>query len=188
MEQTHSVVLGGIGGSGVVWAGTLLARAGLKKYPYVSRFPNFTTNMRGGPCECMVIFSYQEIPCPLVEKGDALVIFENTQTKLFEGRVRPGGLVILESSGPFKVDRDDVRVIYVPALKIASSLGELLVTNTILLGVYIQKTKVFPPEYIQREIEARFGITETGIRAVERHPLLQLNLEAFKRGLEFEGA
>jgi 2-oxoglutarate ferredoxin oxidoreductase subunit gamma len=135
----------------------------------------------------MVIFSSQEISCPLIGQGDVLVVLENTQIKLFEGRVKPGGLIILESTGPFKVDRGDVDLIPVPALKIASSLGEILVANLVLLGAYIQATKILPPEYIEREVETRFGVSETGIRAAERHPLLQLNLDAFKRGLDYKG-
>jgi len=185
-EERHEVVLAGIGGSGVVYAGTLLARAGTRKFPYVTRFPNFTTAMRGGPCECMVIFSTREISCPLVAQGDILVVMENTQLKPFQDRVRPGGLILVENTNlREKPDRDDVRVIEVPAIAVATSLGDTLVSNLVMVGAYIGVSGVLPPELIEREIEARFGVTETGISAVEKLPLLERNLEAFRRGLEW---
>lgn len=184
-EERHRVVAAGIGGSGVVWVGTLIARAGLRKYEYATRFPNFTTSMRGGPCECMVTLSNNPIPSPLVARGDALLILNNSQLKSFEERVLPGGVIILESTGlKTKVEREDIRLLEVPALEIASSLGNPLMSNMILLGAYVQITSVFPPEFIERELEARFGMVETGVRASAKEALLAHNIEAFRRGLE----
>lgn len=185
-DSKNTVILAGVGGSGVVWNGTLLARAGKKKYRYVTRFPNFTTSMRGGLCECMIILSDKEIACPLVARGDALVVLENSQLKAFEGRVKPEGVIIIESTGlKAEVERKDVKVIKIPAYEMAVKIGNPLVFNLILLGAYVETTKIFPPEFIEREIEAKFGISETGVSASEKKEvLLSHNLEAFRRGLE----
>jgi len=184
-QERHQVVAAGLGGSGVVAVGTLIARAGLRKYRYATRFPNYSAQVRGGACECMVTLSQTPIPTPLVSRGDVLLILNNSQLPFFQERVRPGGLVILESTAlKTKLERKDVRLFEIPAIEIAASMGSTLVSNMILLGAYIQATNIFNPEFIEKELEARFGIVETGVRALGKEALLAQNVEAFRRGLE----
>jgi len=185
VKERHRVVVAGVGGSGVVWVGTLIARAGLRQYEHATRLPNYTSSMRGGPCECMVILSKDPIPSPLVFRGDALLILNNLQFKPFEKRVLPGGVIILESTGlKTKIEREDVRLLQVPALEIAASMGNPLLANMILLGAYVQITGAFPPEFIERELEDRFGMVETGVRASAKEAMLAHNVDAFRQGLE----
>jgi 2-oxoglutarate ferredoxin oxidoreductase subunit gamma len=184
-NKRHTVIAAGVGGSGVVLLGTLIARAGLRKYEHATRFPNFSAYMRGGPCECTVILSEIPILSPVVARGDVLLILNNSQLPYFEERVRPGGVIILESTGlKTKLERKDVRLFEIPAIEIAASMGSTLVSNMILLGAYVQATNIFPPEFIEKELEARFGIVETGVRALGKEALLAQNVEAFRRGLE----
>jgi len=182
-QRSHKVVLAGVGGSGVVWNGTLIARAGLRGYPHVSRLPNFTTSMRGGPCECMVVLSTSPIVTPLVLRGDALLILDSSQLGPFEERVSPGGLIVLESSGGGGVRRDDVGVLRVPAVELASEMGNPLVSSMIILGAYVQATGVFPPQLIEEEIEARLGSAAADGGAGSRSTLLSDNRDAFRRGI-----
>ena len=80
--------------------------------------------------------------------------------------------------------RDDVRVLEIPSLEIAASMGNPLVANMVILGAYVQMTGVLPPELIERQLEARFGIVETGVRASAKEALLSQNVDAFRRGLD----
>lgn len=184
-SERHTVIAAGIGGSGVVWLGTLIARAGLRKYEHATRFPNFSAYMRGGPCECTVILSQTPILSPVVANGDVLLILNNSQLPFFERRVRPGGVIILESTGlKTKLESQDLRLFEIPAIEIAANMGSSLVSNMILLGAYVQATNIFPPEFIERQLEARFGIVETGVTALGKETLLAQNVDAFRRGLE----
>lgn len=184
-SERHTVIAAGIGGSGVVWLGTLIARAGLRKYEHVTRFPNFSAYMRGGPCECTVILSQTPILSPVVANGDVLLILNNSQLPFFERRVRPGGVIIVESTGlKTKLESQDLRLLEIPAIQIAANMGSSLVSNMILLGAYVQATNIFPPEFIERQLEARFGIVETGVTALGKETLLAQNMDAFRRGLE----
>jgi len=184
-KEIHKVIITGVGGSGVVWNGTLIARAGMRKYQYVTRLPNFTAAMRGGPCECMVVLSNERIRTPLISRGDVLIVLNNSQLKPFEERVLTDGLIVLESTGlGVKVEREDVKVIEIPAVEIASNVGNPLVSNMVLLGAYVRTTGVFPPEFIEKEIEAKFGMTETGVASSTQEALLDHNMGAFRRGFE----
>lgn len=187
MGSRHEIVVAGVGGSGVVWTGTLLARAGSRRYPWVTRFPNFTTSMRGGPCECMVILSSEEISSPLVFQGDVMMVLDNSQLLPFRNRVRPGGLLITEAAGlPQEVEELPVRRVAVPAIELATSLGDTLVANLVMLGAYVEAAGTLSPELVEKELEARFGVAESAIsKSVEKQPLLQRNLDAFHLGQDW---
>lgn len=187
MSFRQEILVAGIGGSGVVWTGTLLARVGSRLYPFVTRFPNFTTSMRGGPCECMVILSDQKIASSLVAQAEVMMVLDNSQLLPFRNRLRPKGFLIAEAAGlPPQAAEMDARLVAVPALELASAAGDLRVSNLVMVGVYVELARTLPAELVERELEARFGITETGIASSAGKPsLLRLNLEAFHRGLDW---
>ncbi|MFC1999348.1 2-oxoacid:acceptor oxidoreductase family protein [Chloroflexota bacterium] len=184
-EERHRVIVAGIGGSGAVSVGTLVARAGLSKYKYATRLPNYDTKMRGGACECMVTLSNHSIPTPLVYRGDALIILNNSLLESVERAVVPGGFVIMESTGlTSEVERQDIKLIKVPALETAARMGSPLMANMILLGAYVQMTQVFLPRFIESELKHRFGAGESGAAGPEKENVLALNIDAFRWGFE----
>lgn len=78
--------------------------------------------------------------------------------EVFEDRVRPGGLMLLEASGvKEKLARDDIEIEYIPALEAATRLGAIQNANLVMLGAYIEITKTLPSELVLEEIEKRFG-------------------------------
>lgn len=180
MAKRYEAIFAGIGGRGVLMAGQLLTHVGMHQYPHMLYFPSYGTEMRGGTSECTVVLSEAAIGSPVLTQSDILVIFDISQLKDFESRVKPGGFVILESSTLEEgqgVTRDDVRVIKVPALKMARELGDVRVTNLILLGAYIQASGVLPPDLIEAELEKRL------VSRGEQH-LLEMNIKAFRLGLK----
>ena len=170
------LIVVGIGGMGVLVAGRVLASAGLGTYKFTSAMPSYAIEKRGGLSECTVILSDQEIASPILDQAQTLMLLDSSQIKAFQGRVRPGGLVIAESAGlKDKPDRKDFRLIQVSGLEIAMRIGGVLVNNLILLGAYTQLVKPLPPESIQGELERRYR---------DNQAVLKQNMEAFRQGLE----
>ena len=170
------VLMAGLGGGGILLIGRLLAQATLPRYKYVSWVPSFAIAKRGGACECTVISSDKEIASPLLPKAQAVLILDSSQLKAFEGRVRPGGIIVIESAGlQDEVERKDIEVLKVPALEKAVEMGETLASNLIMLGAYVGATKTIPAELIEKELEQRFG---------DKESVLSLNLKAFREGLK----
>jgi len=168
--------MAGLGGMGVLLAAELLALAALTEYRYVTWVPSYYTTMRGGPCECTVIFSQEEIASPLLPQAEAVIVFDASQLRLFEGRVRPGGLLVIEAAGlDEESKRDDVRVLKVPGLEIAVGIGGTQGANFVLLGTYVTASKAIAAQLVERELEQRF----TG-----RESLLRINGGALRKGLE----
>ena len=180
MEQKATskaeVIMAGLGGMGVLVAGQVVSWAALQRYKHVSWAPSYAVARRGGLCECTVIFSDEEIASPLLDQAQTVIVFDGSQMKAFESRVRAGGVMIVEKAGLTDTpERGDFTLLPVPGMEIAISLGESLINNLILLGVYVKTDRVIPCELIERELERRYGSKEK---------ILERNKTAFRRGLE----
>ena len=68
-----SVLLAGFGGQGVLFAGKIMAYAGLIEEKYVSWLPSYGPEMRGGTANCSVCLSDEPIGSPLVLNPDVLI-------------------------------------------------------------------------------------------------------------------
>jgi len=177
-QKSHAkgeVIITGLGGTGVLTAGTLLAEAATAKYKNVTWFPSYAISKRGGLCECTVAFSNDEIASPLLSQFEGIIVAEAAQFKDFEGRVRPGGTMVVEKTGlQAKAERKDIRVIEVPAIETAISLsGTSRGANLILLGAFVEATQIISPELIKQQIEKSFASDEKARKN---------NLEAFEKG------
>lgn len=159
-------------------AGRLLADAAIKKYERVIYFPSYGLQMRSGPVECTIAISHDRIGSPVLAKADAVVIYEASQIKPYEGRVRQGGKFVIEKHGAQEnVERDDITVLEIPAMETASTMGNIQVANMILLGAYIGAIEIFSPDIIEDEIERRH-------KSRGEEALLAMNIEAFRKGIQ----
>ena len=175
MEQRCEIIMTGVGGKGVLMAGRLLAQAAMSLDKQVVWLPSYSAAKRGGPCDCSILISDDRIPSPVISKADAIIVMDPSQLESFEGRLKSGGTLITESAGlKRRVSRDDITVLTIPAVQEAVGLGDSRVANLILLGTYLEMTKIIPLDAIERELEKTFGSKED---------MLTLNREAFKRGV-----
>jgi 2-oxoglutarate ferredoxin oxidoreductase subunit gamma len=180
-QQRYEVMMFGLGGRGVLTLGQILGSAGSKIYNYASYFTAYTYYVRGGPAECTVILSNEEIASPALDIVDTIIILDvldQSSLKAYEERVKPNGLLIAEKSvlDTFKVARTDVKIKEVPGLKIASDLGGSLAANFVYLGVYVALTEAVPSQVIETEVHSRYS---------SNPKVLHLNLSAFKAGQQF---
>lgn len=180
MEQPNvsrgEVIMAGIGGMGIISAGQALLRAASQRYEYVSYVPIYGYAMRGGLCECAVIFSSEKIWSPLLDQAQAVLLLDSSQFMTFEARVRPGGLIIAEKAGlAAERAREDYKLYALPGLEIAASMGATVINNLILLGAYVAITGTVSPELVEGVLHRRYEGNEK---------VLARNLDAFRRGLE----
>jgi 2-oxoglutarate ferredoxin oxidoreductase subunit gamma len=176
LRSRGEVIITGLGGAGVLTAGTLLAEAATNKYKNVTWFPSYAISKRGGLCECTVIFSDDDIASPLISQADGVIVAEAAQFKDFENRVRSGGTMVVEKAGlQAKAKRKDISVIEVPAIEMAISLsGTSQGANLILLGAFVRATQIISPQVIKRQLKETFAHNEETLKA---------NLKAFDQGL-----
>ena len=175
--MTCEILISGFGGQGVMAMGKSLAEACVKQGLNVSWLPSYGPEMRGGTANCAVVISDGEIASPIVSIADAVVVMNNPSLDKYEPAVRPGGLLMLNSSVVTKRPvRTDIRLVSIPANAIAQQLGNDKVMNMVMLGALVQMLNCVRLETVEEMIREIY----TGPKAA----LAELNRQAAALGAE----
>ena len=154
----HEVVFAGFGGQGVLLAGRLLVYAGMLAGKEVSWMPAYGPEMRGGTASCSTVISDEPVGCPVVTRPSALVVMNEPSLVRFERTVRPGGVLIINSSLiKQKATRDDIRAYYVPMNDLAEACGDLQLANMVALGALVAVTRAVPDAFLPQAIATYFA-------------------------------
>jgi 2-oxoglutarate ferredoxin oxidoreductase subunit gamma len=183
MQQ--SVVFSGFGGQGALFAGQVLTYAAMDAGHNVTWIPSYGPEMRGGVARCTVIISDDEIGSPIVRNSDVAVVFNNPSMEKFQQEIKSGGLLIVNSSMVnVPVERDDITVVEIPGNKIALEMGDVRMTNMVLLGAMLAVNPVVSleaagqalrdhlPESKQRLVEPNIQVLRHGYRVAGGEKIL----------------
>lgn len=136
----EQIIFAGFGGQGVLLMGQILALAGMKENKEVSWLPSYGPEMRGGTANCSVVISDEPVASPLVTNASCVVAMNRPSLDKFENCVKPGGMLLINSSIIDKEpNRTDITVYRVPCNELAEALGNSRVANMVMLGAYIEK-------------------------------------------------
>ena len=145
----------------------------------VSWLPSYGPEMRGGTANCNVILSDDPIGSPIISEPDVLIAMNTPSLQKYVNDVVPGGQIYVDSSlVDAKVDRDDVKVFYVPATKMAKENDLSTLANMIMLGCVLENNE-----------ELTFDGTEALVRKLvppKKAALIELNMKALNMGKEFK--
>lgn len=130
------IICAGFGGQGVLTAGMLLITAGMEQGKQVLFYPSYGSEMRGGTANCVVKISGKMIASPSCKHPDILVAMSGPAVDKFEKRLKPGGLLLANTSIVPKERkyRGDIRVVRVDATDIAQKIDNLRGANIVMLG------------------------------------------------------
>jgi 2-oxoglutarate ferredoxin oxidoreductase subunit gamma len=144
MMQTAFIVAG-FGGQGVLFAGLVLAYAGLAEGKQVTWIPSYGPEMRGGTANVTVMIGDKEIGSPLVRRPDAVLVLNQPSLEKYEPLVKPGGWLVYNSSLVTKPpERTNITCLAIPATEIAAGLGDTRIANMVGLGALVAATGVLP--------------------------------------------
>ncbi len=153
-----SFVFAGFGGQGVILAGKILSQAGADYGLHVTWLPSYGAEMRGGTANCTVVLSDEPIGSPVVDSPTVLVAMNLPSLNRFEKTVAEGGTILVNSSLIARpTERNDVRVLNVPANDIAVSLGNPQAANMVALSAVIKATGIIPLELIKSVMAKMLG-------------------------------
>ena len=171
-----NILLAGFGGQGILFAGKLIAYAGLIEGRELSWLPSYGPEMRGGTANCSVCLSDDPIGSPLVLEPDVLVAMNQPSLDKFFGDVVPGGKVIIDSTMVATVpERDDVTVYPVPATQLAADNGLKGLASVILVGKLLREIGFCDPRTLD-------GAIAKSVPARKQH-LVESNRKAFEIGM-----
>jgi 2-oxoglutarate ferredoxin oxidoreductase subunit gamma len=147
------VIISGSGGQGIMLLGKILAQGALCEDKFVTWFPSYGAEVRGGTAHCMVIISDEEIGSPYIAKADTLIAMNALSVARFLGRLKKGGLFLANGSSfcpELKSRQKDA--LYFPFSDIALKLGNIKVANMVALGSYLAKKNILALESVHRAI------------------------------------
>ena len=173
----EEVIMAGFGGQGIMFAGQLLAHAGMIENKHVSWIPSYGPEMRGGTANVTVILSDERISSPILTTFDTAIILNQQSMDKFESAVKPGGTLIYDPNGITRhPEREDIEVYRIAAAEEASNMGMNKVFNMVVLGGYLKVKPIVKMDNVVKGLKKSLP---------ERyHHLLPMNEKAIKRGLE----
>ncbi len=135
MSQDLKCVVAGFGGQGSLFAGKVIATAGLMEDREVSWMPSYGPEMRGGTANCSVTLSDEPIGSPLVLDPNALIALNQPSFDKFLDTVVEGGVVVVDTAMvPNVEERPGIEVIGIPATKMCEEAGLKGLGNIVLIG------------------------------------------------------
>ena len=148
-------IFAGFGGQGMLLIGKFVAMAAMLDGKHVSWLPSYGPEMRGGTANCSVIVSDKDVASPLVDKADVIVAMNLPSLDKFEEHVKPGGLLVINSSIiERKSTRDDITVVYCDANRIAEAVGN---PNVAILGAMLEKEPIVDIDKMTEAIRIELG-------------------------------
>ena len=156
--MTKEFIFAGFGGQGMLLIGKFLAMACMLDGKHVSWLPSYGPEMRGGTANCSVIVSDEDVASPMVDMADVIVAMNLPSLDKFEDKVRPGGLLIVNSSIiDRKVERTDIDVVYCNAMHIAEEVKNPKGANVAILGALMGKAPVVSVDKMMEAIKIELG-------------------------------
>jgi len=171
----EEMIFSGFGGQGALFAGMVLAYAGMESGKNVTWIPSYGPEMRGGTAHVTIIVSDEEIGSPVIRYPSATIVLNNPSMEKYEPLVKEGGVLVYNSTLITNTaTRSDLRYVPVPANDIASGLGSVKMANMVALGALVAAIGVLPLEAVSHAL--RNHLPES------KRDLLEPNLQALQHG------
>ncbi|HID32662.1 MAG TPA: 2-oxoacid:ferredoxin oxidoreductase subunit gamma [bacterium (Candidatus Stahlbacteria)] len=140
--MTDEIIIAGFGGQGIVSSGMIIAQAGMSEGKYVTFFPSYGAEMRGGTANCSVVVSDDEVASPVVDRPDIVLVMNEPSLLRFEPRLKSEGhLFFNQTLIRSRPKRKDIRIFPVEANRIAEELGSGRIANMVMLGAFAAVTR-----------------------------------------------
>jgi Pyruvate/2-oxoacid:ferredoxin oxidoreductase gamma subunit len=175
----REILMTGIGGQGIQLAARILAEAANQEGRNVMHFGVYGGMIRGGPSDCTIVASTDEILAPpIVEEAWALIAMHGGSLAATLRKVRPSGVVLSNSTllSPPPARRD-LLVMEVPATRLAEEAGKIVGASMVALGAFAEATGFVSDEALIAAMKAAIP--------PHRQALIEFNRGCIARGAEY---
>ncbi len=174
----EEVIVSGFGGQGALFAGQLMAYAGMAEGRFVTWIPSYGPEMRGGTAHCVVIVSDDPIGSPIIRCPSAAIVLNRPSFEKYESLVTAGGVLVVNSS---LIDcpsvRTDITCVQAPGNDVAIELGDVRMANVVLLGALLAARPIVSFESVMTVLEEHIP--------ARRRKIVEPNKQALMRGASY---
>lgn len=171
------ILLSGAGGQGLISLGKALAIAATREGRFVTYFPSYGPEVRGGAAYCFVRISDKPIPSPLAGNPDIAILLNQQSVDKFRTMFNERCLLVLNSD--LIKDKSQIKaeeIIYLPLNKIALECGNIKCANMVALGALMNsKPDILKQSTIIGILKETFGSKE----------LFSQNVKALHEGAKY---
>ena len=129
---------------------------------------------------CTVIIGDEPIGSPIVRQPSVCIVMNLPSLQKYGKLMQPGGLLIVNSSlVPETSGRADIREVRIPSSEIASELGDMRMSNVVLLGAFLRLNSILTLAATQSAMDAHVS--------GRARRLLEQNKQALHKGYEVAG-
>ncbi|MFQ5668223.1 MAG: 2-oxoacid:acceptor oxidoreductase family protein [Candidatus Binatia bacterium] len=174
----REVIVTGIGGQGIQLMAKVLAHAASRIGQQVMLFGVYQGMMRGGPSESTVVIGDEEIQAPpIIPHAWSVLAMHPTGLPELTKKLRPEGLLLVNSTLVQHTPRDDVRLLTIPATRMAEQAGNIMGAGMIALGAFCAATGLVPHEAVVAAMRDALP--------PHRQHLAAMNVQFLNQGAEF---
>lgn len=176
----REIIFTGIGGQGIQLMAKILAEAAVHEGRYAMLFGVYMGMMRGGPSESTVVLGEAPIEAPpIIPHCWGIVAMHPQGLPEMAAKLRPGGLVFANETLVTAAPRADVRLLGVPATRLAEQAGNIAGAGMVLLGAFVAATGLVGFERLIATMRAALP-SHRQARADENARLLALGAETVR--------
>ncbi len=131
----YEIRFAGFGGQGIISAGRITGQAAViydGKHAVLTQ--SYGPEARGGACAAEVVVDQRVVDYPIVVQPNLAIIMSQDAYHTYGHDIRSEGILILDPDLVEHEERTDVKVLEVPATRIAEGLGRKIVANVVMLG------------------------------------------------------
>jgi 2-oxoglutarate ferredoxin oxidoreductase subunit gamma len=179
--QLTEIRIAGFGGQGVILSAVVLGKAAsIFQGAFATMTQNFGPEARGGACSAQLVLSDSPVLYPYITQTDILVVMSQEAYVRFTPELKDGGILIVEEDLVRVSDvsvsglNKDIQVYSIPATRIAEELGKRMVLNSVMVGFFTAVTQLLDADAVLKAVADSVPSS-----------FLDLNLKAFKKGLEY---
>lgn len=181
MTQTapeYELLIVGIGGQGIQLIGKTLAQAATAAGRHAMLAAEYGGEMRGGPSQSTVVVGDRPLrSLPILPSAGSAIVMHDKFGGAIPGRLRAGGLLVVNSSIVDPGAAADYRLLELPATDMARELGAPQTAGFILLGAFnavarlvdteqlVAAMRTLLPPYRREHAEINAVAISTGVEA-----------------------
>ena len=163
------IMLTGSGGQGMILAGIILAKAGILDGLHVTQTQSYGPEARGGASRAEVILDEESIDYPKVVQADVILAMTQEAADKFHGKLKPGGVLVVDPMYVQTVPAVDGLVHRVPITQLAKeATGRAITANIVALGALNRAADLVSPAALE---EAVLDSVPKGTEALNRKAL-----------------
>ncbi len=169
MSRTE-IRITGYGGQGVVLSGYIIGRAcAIHSGKHATMIQSFGPEARGSACSATLALSDDEVLYPYIAKPDIFVVMSGEGYDMYGEGLKDDGILIYEKSLVKPKIKKAQRGYGVHSMRIAESLGRIIVQNIVMIGFFAAAAGVISREDMREAVKASVppGTEELNLKAFD---------------------